>query len=481
MIHVRTSLLTPALFRLRRRARADEGFTLIEVLVSALLVVFIAGAASKALITTSHTSADQRLRSQADGLATQDQERLRGLSDDQLLNLAQSHQSPVDGTTFTVQSTSTWEDTSGATSCHSTAAAFYRIVSTVSWNEGFSNQAASIQEESLLSRPVAGDLLTQVTDQTGAPISNVSVSTTGPATSTSAGPPAQTAPTDSNGCVMFAGLTPPGLYTVGLNYNSWVDPSGNAAPTGTATVTSTGLAVQPNNGVFHLGNPGSIIGTFMTAVTGGSTGEADGISWMGSKGSIPMPSPETAPTSQTTLGTSYTTGSLFPFASVSPTSYGGNYTVWAGRCTGQAPVDQDQFTVIPGSVGTAQPVLEPLLNMGNISYKSSTGATPQSQAPAHVTLTFSDGTCTDTWTPTLLSASTATGWFKNPGQPYAPTGTLTVCADYNTGTTRNPIYWKNTETTSNTSFSGATNANVIPTLTIIKNGTASNGSASGTC
>ncbi|MFL5321720.1 MAG: prepilin-type N-terminal cleavage/methylation domain-containing protein, partial [Myxococcaceae bacterium] len=107
----------------------DGGFTLIEVLVSALLVALISAAAAKALITTSHTSADQRLRSQADGLATQDQERLRGLSDTQLASLSQSHSSPLDGTTFTVQSTSTYEDTTGATSCSSTAAAYYRIVS----------------------------------------------------------------------------------------------------------------------------------------------------------------------------------------------------------------------------------------------------------------------------------------------------------------------------------------------------------------
>jgi hypothetical protein len=246
-------------------------------------------------------------------------------------------------------------------------------------------------------------------------------------------------------------------------------------------VTSTGLAVQPNNGVFHLGNPGSIIGTFKTAVTGGSTGEADGISWMGSKGPIPMPSFETAPTSSTTLGTNYTTGSLFPFASVSPTSYNGNYTVWAGRCANQAPPAQDQFTVIPGSVGTAQTILEPLLNMGNISYKSSSGSTAQSKAPAHVTLTYSDGTCSDTWTPTLLSSIGTNGWFKNPGQPYAPSGTLTVCADFNTGTAGSPVYWKNTEPTSNTNFSGASNANPIPTLTIIKNGATGNTSSSGAC
>ena len=64
---------------------------------------------------------------------------------------------------------------------------------------------------------------------------------------------------------------------------------------------------------------------------------------------------------------------------------------------------------------------------------------------------------------------------RTPGQPYAPTGTLTVCADYNTGTTGSPAYWKSTVTTRNTNFSAAT---LVPTITITKNGT---GSSSGTC
>jgi hypothetical protein len=133
--------------------------------------------------------------------------------------------------------------------------------------------------------------------------------------------------------------------------------------------------------------------------------------------------------------------------------------------------------VSPGSSGTAQTIQEPLLDMGNISYKSSSGATAQTKAPAHVTLAFNDGTCSDTWTPTLASSILTTGWFQNPGQPYAPTNDLTVCADFNTGTTSRPVYWKNTVTTSNTSFTGT---NTIPTITITK-GVTSTGSSSGAC
>jgi prepilin-type N-terminal cleavage/methylation domain-containing protein len=446
----------------RRRLAGDAGFTLIEVLVSALLVALIAAAASKALITTTHASADQRLRSQADGLATQDQERLRGLSDQQLESLSQTRTSTVGGTTFTVQSVATYLDTSGATSCASTAAAYFKIASTVTWSEGFTTAPASINEESLLSRPVTGDLLTQVTDQTGGALSGVTITPTGPST--------QTATTDSKGCVMFAGLTP-GLYSVAVGYAGYVDPNGKSAPTGSATVTTTGTA-QPNNGAFRLGLAGSIVGTFRTAypTSGPLTGQGDGISWLGNLGSIPMSGGfQTAPTTDpSTPGAGYTTGSLFPFASATPpVTYAGNYTVWAGRCAQQIPpAPYDQFTVSPGSVNASQTIQEPLLNLNTVNYKSSSGASPQVITPAHVSLSFTGGSCTDQWYPTVASSMSSTyGWLASPGQAYAASGTLTVCVDYNTGTTSSPVYYKNTAPTGNSSFTGV---NTVPAITITK-------------
>ncbi len=52
----------------------------------------------------------------------------------------------------------------------------------------------------MLSRPVSGGLLVQVKNQTGAWLPGVSIGAVGPDT--------QTGTTDSNGCVLFAGLTP---------------------------------------------------------------------------------------------------------------------------------------------------------------------------------------------------------------------------------------------------------------------------------
>ena len=87
----------------------------------------------------------------------------------------------------------TSEDTTGTSSCASTAAgADYRIVSTVSWTEN--NATQNLVEDSLLSRPVTGDLRVQVTDLMGAQVPGLTVTASGVST--------QSAGTDSSGCVL---------------------------------------------------------------------------------------------------------------------------------------------------------------------------------------------------------------------------------------------------------------------------------------
>jgi len=431
----------------------------------------MSAAIATALIVTSHTSGDERLRSQADALASQDQERLRGLSDEQLSELNASNQTrtvPLNGTNFTVTSVTTYLDTTGASSCTSSAAAYYKTTSTVSWTENASNPTTSVAEQSLLSRPVTGDLLTNATDQTGAGLSGVTVSATGPSN--------QTGATDANGCTLFAGLTS-GSYAVALSDAGYVDPNGNSAPGGTATVTSTGTA-STSGAPFHLGQPGSIVGTFVTST--GAGGQADGMSWLGSGASYGMTGgfkwvSTTAPAS------TYTTLSLFPFdLSTTPANYTHNYTVWAGQCAAQEPpAPTDEATVNPGSTNQAQSIQEPSLYVGTVYYKSSSGASALAVPPGHISLSFNSG-CIDQWYGTIAPPLTppavppATGWLLSPGQPYAAAGTLTVCADYLPS--GSSTYYKNSVTTGNTSFSITPGANTVPTITITKGASGSSGS-----
>lgn len=439
-----------------RRAvlRSETGLTLIEVLVTAVIVVLLASATATALISTSHASGDQRFRSQADAIASQDQERLRGLSDAQLNGLDQTRSETVSGSDFSVRSTATYLDTTGAASCTSSAVAYYKTTSTVSWQENFKSQPpASLSVESVLGRPVGGGLLVQVKDQTGQWLPGVSVGAVGPDT--------QNGTTDSNGCILFASLTPGG-YTATMARPGYVDQDGVSAPTATATVTGTGVQ-SPSSLPIYMGPAGSIVGSFTTS-TAGVSGEADGISWSGS-GTTPAAmtrgfgaAPSSAPSAP---APTLTTGSLFPFyRSVGTVGYTNNYVVWGGRCAGQQPpTGYTPASVNPGQTGQAVDVSEPLLSVG-----PTTAVGLGAVKPAHVKLTFTSSGCTDTWSAPIAAVTTmppVTGWLANPGQPYAPASTLSVCADYNSGGS----YYMGSVTTGNTLLT-KNSVNGVPTITM---------------
>jgi type II secretory pathway pseudopilin PulG len=438
--------------------RSEGGFTLIEVLVTALIVILIASATARALISTSHASGDQRSRSQADAIASQDQDRLRGLSDNQLNGLNQTRSQTLNGAPFTVVSTATYLDTTGTNTCTTTSVAYYKISSTVGWSEAFNPNApspsTSVNVESILSRPVSGGLLMQVKDQTGTLLPGVSISAVGPDT--------QTGTTDNNGCVLFAGLTPGG-YVATMTDQGYVDPNGDSSPTATATVTGTGVQA-PSSLPIYLGQAGTFTGAFTTS-TAGALGEADGLSWLGS-GTTPSGMSggfQTAPDTDPALPlTTVTTDPLFPFyRSVGTVGYGNNYVVWGGRCAGQQPpTGYTSATVGPGLSVSTPTVQEPLLDLASVKLSGSL------VKPVHVKLSYSSGGCTDSWpaTVTPLTTMPTTGWLQNPGQPYAAAGTLTVCADYKTGTS---TYYKGTSAvTGNTSFATPVASNSVPTITL---------------
>lgn len=436
--------------------RANGGFTLIEVLVSALMVALIASATAFALMSTSHASGDQRFRSQADGIASQDQERLRGLSDAQLNGLNQTRTQTVNGAPFSVISSATYLDTTGTSTCTSSSVAYYKITSTVSWAENFKaagNTNTSLYVESVLSRQVSGGLLMQVKDQTAAWLPGVSIS--------AVGPDSQTGSTDNNGCVLFAGLTPGG-YVATMTDAGYVDPNGNSSPTATATVTGTGVQA-PSSLPIYMGQAGSVAGSFTTSTTG-NLGEADGLSWLGS-GTTPSGMSggfQTAPTVDPALPlTAVTTGALFPFyRSVGTVGYGSNYVVWGGRCAGQQPPSGSytSATVSPGATGVTASVQQPLLYLGSVKQSSA------QVKPLDVKLSYTGGGCTDAWPATVTTATTmpTTGWLLYSGQPYAPAGTLTVCADYKNGSS----YYKGSVTTANTSFATTVTSNSVPAITL---------------
>ncbi len=478
----------PIAASLRDRAADERGISLVEVLVSALIVALIATAVASALITGAQTDADQRYRSQAAELGQQDQERLKGLSALQLTDLAPPNQETrtvtLNGIPYQITSTANFLNATGGSACGSTgagAAAYYQVISQVTWGI---NHRGPVTVESMITPPSGGTLLTDVEDQTGAPLSGVSVSATGPDTAS--------ATTDSAGCAIFAGLDP-GDYTLALTDAGYVDQDDDAAnPLNiSATVTSTGTATPSGGNPIILGNAGTFTANF-TSNSGALTGQqADAVSWYGAGTSDSMSiyknqgygasTPQTVPcassSSPCSAGASIpSAGSikLFPFEFTGP-SYTNNYAVWAGPCRQEEPpAGTDNFSVAPGS-GQTMAIQEPAMNVV-VNYNGTR------VAPAHIKMAFtsSAGTaCADNWSAAVAAnaATSGTGSLASPGQPFATTatsgatasasgytGTLSVCADYS----NHKVTLSNLQ---NTNFSAAT----LQTINI------TSASTSGTC
>ena len=419
----------------RDRVAEEAAFTLVEVLVTALLVALIGGAAASALVATAYTSADQRHRSQAAQIAERDQERLRGLTADQLNGLNQNSVVTLDGTAYQLNSTASFLSSSGVNSCGAPgfgATAYFRTVSTVNWNANIIpvtgvNRRPPVVEESVITPPAGGTLLAQVVDQTGAAgVPGVTV--------VASGPDYASGMTDSNGCTELADLSP-GSYTVTFTDPGYVDATGNASPTSAATVTATGTS-RPTNNPITMGLAGTINANFTAAGSAGNlTGQqANAIAWFGNGTSSRMSGYKTNPSTCSSQPTTCTTAAtlipasnaspntvtLFPFEFTGP-SYAGNYQVWAGPCQQmEPPATVDKFTIGPGSSQTLA-VQEPALDVV-------VEANGTRVAPVNVNLSFQSVTgvaCTSSWHPAIASdaATDVNGSLASPGQPFATTAT----------------------------------------------------------
>ena len=426
----RTSIKASARARLLLLKQSEAGFTLIEMLVSALLLVSIGAASAESLIATAYISGDQRRHSQAAQLAQDDQERLRGLSVAQLnsLNQASVRTATVGGTSFTVTSTSRFLNNTGGPSCIPGAAAYFQIVSAVDWA---ANKRGPVVTESIIAPPAGGTIRATVRDQTGTPLQGATVS--------ASGPDVETAPTDTTGCAVLSGLAT-GTYNVTYAMANFVDPNGNDSPPNiTATVTSTGNA-QPSTDPISLGLAGTLSANFQAFVntTQTDTGEADYLSWYGAGAAQSMTTSKYAPTTATGVFTTLASTRMYPFAFTGP-SYVNNYQVWAGKCRQmQPPAGINQLSVAPGSTQANVLVKEPELDL------FVTNGAGVRIKPSHVKMSFANTSgpnCTDAWQPTIDPTATTNthGVLLNAGQPFATstanlsastyTGTISICVD----------------------------------------------------
>ena len=419
--------------------------TLVEVVVAALMVGLIA-LSLVGLEAAGRTTQDQRVRSQASALAHQDQERLRGMTTDQLTKLNETRDVTVEGTQFTVTSTATFiGHASDASGCSGAGADYAKVVSSVGWGH---NKRTPVVEQSVITPSAGGSLMTEVLDQNGDPLPGATATVTGTDDNTDS--TRRVAVTDGDGCAIFGGLTV-GDYDVVAARTGYVDADGDSAPTVAATSTAGNTATAQ----FTLGLAGDVVATFTTVV--GSTTHpnqrAPSLSWMNTGMATPG---TTTPSSPATSITTPTT--LFPFITGGPGQHDGNYNLWAGRCPGaQPPSNLGLATVAPGATGTTT-IRMPAMIV-SVRFRTSSSNPYFFVKPQAIELTYpspSGSSCGQNWDPPISTASgpsaPSTGWLRFPGQPYGDN--YTVCAEYRPSSTT----YRGFASVDNTSYGSSGNA-----------------------
>jgi Tfp pilus assembly protein PilV len=411
----------------RKRLSQDSGFALIEVMMSALLVAMLAVGVLKGLDAADASSGNNRSRSIAGDLATQDQERLRSYRAKELSNLRETRVKKVSGIDYSVTSTSEWvTDSSGTRSCtSSTARADYiKVTSTVSWP---AMQTKPVSVTSLVAPPNGsfgdeGGLGVQVSDRTGSGVPGVDVSVTGPKNVGGT--------TDSNGCVFFGYLTA-GQYTISFSKAGYVDANGVNQVVRQAGVVDEATQLVPIDydqaasatiNVTTQKGTAAPIAAYAPYVSLGSSGLAAPGSRVFGDG-----------TARTSFGSAQDPGlgQLFPFTA--------GYSAYTGDCVGanpatlpSTPITPPLISPAPGGSATAT-VLEPAAIVKRFSSGTS-GATTALPVGTRVVLTAKSTSCGGT---SVWKVADSTGWLQSattPADQGIPYGVYDVCAEYVSGT-----------------------------------------------
>ena len=405
---------------MRSRFHAQAGFALIEVVVSAALLMVVAGGVLAGIDGPANISGKNEVRSQASSLAQQDQERMRAMPFSSLVGYTATTPVTVGGVTYSRYSSAVWiRDNNDTDSCStppdSTSGDYLKITSRVTPP----GNGRPVQLDSLVSAPpgassTKGTLAVQLKDQLDQPVVGQSVSIAGPVN--------MTVPTNAVGCAVF-GLVEKGTYTITFQRTGWVDPSAVNAVTRT-----TSVSVGSTNIVTHsYAQSGRINVSVDTKVGAAAAVASPAKGVMVSNAGIPtgtlmFPAPATP-----AQGSSSFALDLFPF----PTGYG----VWAGTCASGNPTlySLPPVTASPGPGGTANvTVRQPSITVTAATGVPSIGTYP-TQSGEHMVYTSIDANCGEKRSQTAGTG----GIVPYPGMPY---GNYKLCGDLsNQYAQRNPF------------------------------------------
>jgi hypothetical protein len=392
---------------------------LVEVLVSAVLLLILAMATLSIIDRAGTQAGSDRSRAVATSVAQADQDRLRGLKPSALYSYGTlSSTKTVDDVVYNITSevdlARNTSATGGSTVCASSGTAradYFQLTSTVTWpNMG---QTRPVKLATLLSPgvtdPTKGSITVKLLTESGAPVQGATVNTG-----------SLSATTNSAGCVYFSNVAA-GTYPVTWSKVGYVDKQGNGIGGQSVTVAANANAAISDNYDLAATIP---VNLKTAAATPAAT------TWP----TITLKSGSYQRTvSVTGSATSVSVPGLYPYA--------GGYQTYAGNCSGNQPdqtgYDSSFFSpehpesavvAAPGqSTGGITAYLRPL----SVNVTSSTfGATTYN----YKIVTNGPAACTDTypagnvWTSTASNVGTA-------ATALIPWGKYKVCVRQTKGAT----------------------------------------------
>lgn len=414
--------------RARGNPASQDGFALMEVIVSAAVLLLVVLGVLAALDAVAGTAAANKARTVAAALAEKDQERLRGM---RTLDVDQMNLEPYDvevaNVVYRVVSEAVWvtdaSDKQVGCGVSGTQAgndgSYMRITSTVT-----SAMTGKAVQPVVLSSIVApqvgaaskGSLAVLIKNAAGDPVSGIAVSA----------PPAAPEVTNTAGCAVFGQLEA-GNYTVAINEPGYVDWNGDPAPTkavgviaGHLTTTEFAYDRAASITVLVQNRPttsGGVPEPARTVLAANEklTAKLRSISTPTAPAVTPNPA---YPVDGTTTGSVFRLDNLFPFPE--------GYTFYSGGCLGADPSKlvpnyfssySGMVTLAAGETGGSVTVYEP---DANFTVTSTTG-TPRTGATVYAYPTAQG--CTGVRIP--FGTTLSTGKPAYTGLPY---GDYDVCA-----------------------------------------------------
>jgi type II secretory pathway pseudopilin PulG len=456
---------------------SEGGFMLIEVLISAMLVVLIGVGVFTGLAGANHATVNERRNAQATVVAQQDEERLRGLPVEELTQIGSTTHNVAENGMCVEGSTGAWKYWNGAAtiSCEALTAPFkgatytgavftvkssaefvtaskealtcetekgttdyIETTSSVTWPSIGTH--APINQSSLVAVPKSGTLIVKVTNRNNEAVPGATVEAYDPATATT---PTATETTPASGCVVFGDLAE-GTAKAVASKEEWIAKNGKTKPESpSVTITTT----KPAEASLVLQEPGEIEAKFVNS----SNQPVESSTFVAHQNEMGSP-PFSVGGEAGKVATSALLGKLFPFVTPGHPFTNSPYIIYAGDCEANKPAamgingaKEESVQVEPGSIPTTIPA-QPTVEVAPVNvtvYEGESAAKAEknlsTSTSAKIINTACKGVASQNYTtvPYEHSVNITSGTLVQKYQPYA--SALKLCVVGELGTT----YYKN--------------------------------------